>query len=133
MSNQTQTPKKNINLLIGVTGSVATIKLDELIEGFFKKIKNINICIIATKNSLHIIENFIKYNQKYPILQDRHKLLKSQETSESLIFAFTDEDEWASWSKRNDPVLHIELRKWADVCLIAPLGANSLAKISNGI
>lgn len=34
---------------------------------------------------------------------------------------------------RGDPVLHIELRKWADICLIAPLSANTLAKIANGL
>ncbi len=28
-----------------------------------------------------------------------------------------------------DPVLHIELRRWADVFVIAPLDANTLAKI----
>lgn len=37
------------------------------------------------------------------------------------------------WQKRGDPVLHIELRKWADVLLIAPLSANTLAKLSNGL
>lgn len=37
------------------------------------------------------------------------------------------------WQKRSDPVLHIELRKWADLFLIAPLDANSLAKIAAGI
>ena len=30
-------------------------------------------------------------------------------------------------------MLHIELRRWADALLIAPLSANTLAKISNGI
>ena len=30
-------------------------------------------------------------------------------------------------------MLHIELRKWADILLIAPLDANTLAKLSNGI
>jgi phosphopantothenoylcysteine decarboxylase len=30
-------------------------------------------------------------------------------------------------------VLHIELRKWAEVFVVAPLDANSLAKISVGI
>lgn len=32
-----------------------------------------------------------------------------------------------------DPILHIELRRWADVVLIAPCSANTLAKIANGI
>lgn len=31
-----------------------------------------------------------------------------------------------------DPVLHIELRNWADIFLIAPLSAHSLAKLAHG-
>ena len=38
-----------------------------------------------------------------------------------------------SWSKIGDPVLHIELRKWADLMIIAPLDANTMAKLVNGI
>lgn len=38
-----------------------------------------------------------------------------------------------AWQKRGDPVIHIDLRKWADILLIAPLDANTLAKISHGI
>lgn len=30
-------------------------------------------------------------------------------------------------------MLHIELRRWADVLLLAPLSANTLAKVSNGL
>lgn len=130
---ESESKTRNLNFLIGITGSVATIKLDELINGLVKKFIRINICIIASQNSLHFVQDFGKYNQKCPILAERHKFLKGTETQEPVIFSFTDEDEWSSWSKRNDPVLHIELRKWADVFLIAPLGANSLAKISNGM
>lgn len=46
--------------------------------------------------------------------------------------SYLDEDEW-KWQLRDDPVLHIELRKWADMMLVAPLSANTLAKLSNGI
>ncbi|KAH9508426.1 hypothetical protein Btru_055207 [Bulinus truncatus] len=49
------------------------------------------------------------------------------------VSIYRDEDEWEAWSNIQDPVLHIELRKWADVMLIAPLDANTLAKIANGI
>lgn len=37
------------------------------------------------------------------------------------------------WHKIGDPVLHIELRKWADLMVIAPLDANTLGKIASGI
>ncbi|XP_027513395.1 phosphopantothenoylcysteine decarboxylase isoform X3 [Corapipo altera] len=37
------------------------------------------------------------------------------------------------WKGRSDPVLHIELRRWADLMLVAPLDANTLAKVANGI
>ena len=35
--------------------------------------------------------------------------------------------------KVGDPILHIELRRWADIVLIAPCSANTLAKIAHGI
>lgn len=44
-----------------------------------------------------------------------------------------DHDEWTSWQERGDPVVHIELRKWAQIMLIAPLDANTLAKLACGL
>jgi phosphopantothenoylcysteine decarboxylase len=49
-----------------------------------------------------------------------------------------DEDEWPGREhgrryRRQDPVLHIELRRWADLLLIAPLDANTLAKLASGL
>lgn len=44
-----------------------------------------------------------------------------------------DEDEWRDWAAVGDPVLHIELRRWADVFVVAPLSANSLAKLAQGL
>ena len=44
-----------------------------------------------------------------------------------------DEAEWRGWQKVGDPVLHIELRRWADVFVVAPLSANTLAKMANGM
>jgi phosphopantothenoylcysteine decarboxylase len=32
-----------------------------------------------------------------------------------------------------DPVLHIDLRNWADVLLVAPLSAHTMAKIAHGL
>lgn len=46
---------------------------------------------------------------------------------------YQDSDEWSMWSGRGDPVLHIELKKFADVIVVAPLDANTLAKVVHGI
>ena len=37
------------------------------------------------------------------------------------------------WQAKGDPVLHIDLRKWADLLVIAPLSANTLAKTAQGL
>ena len=44
-----------------------------------------------------------------------------------------DEDDWRSWKAVGDEVLHIELRRWADVLVVAPLSANTLAKVACGL
>jgi phosphopantothenoylcysteine decarboxylase len=45
-----------------------------------------------------------------------------------------DADEWPGERyARNDTVRHIELRNWADVFAIAPLDANTLAKLATGL
>lgn len=44
--------------------------------------------------------------------------------------AVVDEDDWREWKRVGDPVLHIQLRSWADLLLIAPLSANTLAKVA---
>ncbi|CAH8852893.1 unnamed protein product [Trichobilharzia szidati] len=99
---------KNKKLLLGVTGSVAAIKIPNLIE----KLQQLGfeIRLVVTKNAL----NFISVNSLS-------------------IPVYTDDDEWSSWKEHGDSVLHIQLRNWADILLIAPMSANSLAKMSCGI
>lgn len=53
--------------------------------------------------------------------------------SKPIFVEFHDSDEWTSWTKREDIVLHIELRKIASLLLIAPLSANTMAKLAHGI
>jgi phosphopantothenoylcysteine decarboxylase len=106
------------NLLIGVTGSVATIKLPQLIENIVQQGRDDGVewtvKVVATANAMHFIEtNCDKGSIQTEIV--------------------TDAMEWSLWKQRNDPVLHIQLRQWADVFLIAPLDANTLAKLANGL
>ena len=47
---------------------------------------------------------------------------------------FRDADEWAGPRyRRDDPVLHIAFRNWADLLIVAPLDANTLAKFALGL
>eukprot|EP00761_Pharyngomonas_kirbyi_P001511 gb/GECH01001515.1/.p1 GENE.gb/GECH01001515.1/~~gb/GECH01001515.1/.p1 ORF type:complete len:184 (+),score=33.79 gb/GECH01001515.1/:1-552(+) len=101
------------NILVAATGSVASIKLSSLVANLksYGKVK-----VVLTESSQHFL--------------NEDDILHMKENDGSV---YTDQDEWASWKGRGDPVLHIELRKWADIMLIAPLSANTLAKMAAGI
>ncbi|CAI8503877.1 unnamed protein product [Hanseniaspora opuntiae] len=61
--------------------------------------------------------------------QQNHHLLDIQ----SHVKVWKDSDEWDVWQSRTDPVLHIELRRWADILVVAPMTANTLSKIALGL
>jgi phosphopantothenoylcysteine decarboxylase len=47
---------------------------------------------------------------------------------------FRNADEWpGARYRRDDEVLHIQFRNWADLLIVAPLDANTLAKFALGI
>lgn len=48
-------------------------------------------------------------------------------------FLIEAKEEWKNWKRLGDSILHINLRDWADLALIAPLSAHTLSKISNGL
>jgi len=45
---------------------------------------------------------------------------------------YFDEDEWSEPWVRGNKILHIELRRWGDVMVIAPLSADMLARVTGG-
>jgi len=101
-------------ILLGVTGSVAALKTPELVAALTKSGHEVKV--VATQPALYFF--------------DRQQLPKG--------VLHTDEDEWphrqsAYHWQRTDPVLHIELRRWAELFLIAPLDANTLAKLAVGL
>ena len=102
-----------MKVLLGVTGSVATIKVQVIIDELKKKISNVELVLVPTERACHFLPEDIPNNNNVKV--------------------YRDQDEWSSWQSRGDPVLHIDLRKWADVFIIAPLDANTLAKLSNGL
>ena len=112
-NNFTKTPGK-FNVIVCCSGSVATIKLPTLVSKIRDDVAptsgNVEIRVITTEHAKHFFS---------PADLD--------------VLVYHDQDEWDCWKDRTDPVLHIELRKWADLMIITPLCANTLAKLANGL
>jgi phosphopantothenoylcysteine decarboxylase len=106
-------------LLVAATGSVATVKLPNILKLLTDTYSSstLEIAVLLTPNSIHFIHD---------------TLLELECIKSGRVQIWTDEAEWSLWRKIGDPVLHIELRKWADVLLIAPLSANELSKLAVG-
>lgn len=101
------------HVLVGCTGSVATMKLPVLLKTILESKRsaswNVHVRVIVTKHARH-------FYAPADLPKD--------------VQVYSDQDEWTAWSKRGDPVLHIELAKWADIFIVSPLDANTLAKLS---
>jgi phosphopantothenoylcysteine decarboxylase len=100
------------NVLLGVTGSVASIKTPEVVAAL--KQAGHHVKIVATKPATY----FFDVSELEDVQLDDHE--------------WPGRDEGRLY-QRKDPVLHIELRRWAEVFLIAPLDANTLAKLACGL
>ncbi|EPQ51087.1 flavo protein [Gloeophyllum trabeum ATCC 11539] len=100
------------HILLITTGSVASIKAP-LIVSELLRYENVKVEVVSTKSSLAFFD--------------------AGEIEKAGSRVWTDEDEWAGGFRIGDPILHIELRRWADVVLIAPCSANTLSKIAHGL
>jgi phosphopantothenoylcysteine decarboxylase len=108
-------------VLLGVTGSVAAIRTPELYQEL--KQAGHQVRILATRAALY----FFDPARLDPVARQRNPNIVT-----------IDEDEWPGSSagnhyRRDDKVLHIELRRWADLFAVAPLDANTLAKLAHGL
>jgi phosphopantothenoylcysteine synthetase/decarboxylase len=97
-----------MKILIGITSSIAAYRMPNLISSL-RKLDHDIITILTEKAKAFVTPQSLA--------------VMSQNT------CFTDDDEW----QNTDRVLHIELTKWCDIFLIAPLSANTLAKMTHGI
>jgi phosphopantothenoylcysteine decarboxylase / phosphopantothenate---cysteine ligase len=98
-----------MRVLIGIGGGIAAYKVCEIISSLFKA--GIEVKVILTAGG----EQFITPLTVATL--SRHP-------------AYTDRDFWQPIHHRP---LHIELGEWADLFLIAPLTANTLAKLAYGL
>lgn len=103
-----------MKVLLGITGSVAAKLTSKLVAKLLEAGHEVQI--VATKSALY----FWSESDLTPEIKDR-------------VRVYRDESEWSGEKYVKDsPILHIELSKWADVLLIAPLSKNTLFKIAYG-
>ncbi|MFN5593837.1 MAG: bifunctional phosphopantothenoylcysteine decarboxylase/phosphopantothenate--cysteine ligase CoaBC [Aphanizomenon sp.] len=103
------TSPKSKRVVVCVGGGIAASKVCELVSTLFKS--GVELRIILTKSA-----------QKFITPLTLSTLSRYQ--------AYTDENFWQPIYSRP---LHIELGEWADLIVIAPLTANTLAKLAYGM
>lgn len=111
------------NLLLGVTGSVAAIYTPALFESL--KQAGHKVKVVATAAASYFFDPAALDPLSHPPRRNPQVVI-------------LDEDEWPGREEgrhyqRSDQVLHIELRRWASGLIIAPLDANTLAKLVHGL
>jgi len=100
-----------MKILHGFTGSVAS-KLADKFNLFYEE-KEFEVKYVSTNSAMNFMDSYLCGKKTF------HTVLE-------------DKEEWYNY-KENNTVLHIDLVKWADVFVIAPCSANTLAKLANGI
>ncbi|CAH0048705.1 unnamed protein product [Clonostachys solani] len=113
-----------LHLLLVATGSVAAIKIPNIIQALAPHTHKLSIRLILTTSAKHFLGGQAEEQPHYASLL----------SFPGVEAIYDDASEWGPepW-RRGGPVLHIELRRWADIMVIAPLSANSLAKLANGM
>lgn len=110
------------HILLAASGSVATIKLPNIAKALCLH-ENVSVRIIVTQSA----ERFLTgQSQEQPSLECLDDI-------EGVDGIYRDADEWSTPWTRGESILHIELRKWAHILLVAPLSANTMAKMTMGI
>ncbi|KAL1584606.1 hypothetical protein WHR41_06992 [Cladosporium halotolerans] len=109
------------HLLLAATGSVATIKIPLILHALSHH-TNLSVRLILSNSARQFLQ---AQSAEQPSLEEISKI-------KNLDGIYFDEDEWAKPWVRGDSILHIELRRWVDLLVVAPLSANGLAKVSQG-
>lgn len=145
--SQPPSADRPLHVVLASSGSVASIKVPLIAERLLEH-ANVRVQVIATRSSLHFydkarvaaLDESSASTSVYTVaslaqenLHASREATAQKQDSLPRAHLWTDEDEWSTWKKVGDPILHIELRRWADVVLVAPCSANTLAKISGGI
>jgi len=109
------------HLLLAASGSVAVVKLSLIISSLSHH-PNLSIRVILTQNAARFLTG---ESAEQPTVASLAAL--------PIVDAiYQDEHEWIEPWTRGASILHIELRRWSHLLVVAPLTANTLAKIAGG-
>lgn len=111
-----------VNVLFCFSGSVATLKVPEI---YNRLLPFANVRLISSGTSA---DYFLQRSSSYQPIE--WGTFKNHGGPNQIL---RDVDEWSNWDSLGDHVVHIELRKWADILLLAPASANTIAKASIGL
>ena len=111
--------RRRPRVLLGLSGSVACVKAEQLVAALSRFA---DVRVVATPAALRFLDP--------PPAPDAATPPRRDLAGAPLL---TDATEWAAWRAVGDTVVHIALRRWADVLLVAPLSANSVAKLAGGL
>ncbi|KUJ15665.1 flavo protein [Mollisia scopiformis] len=109
------------HLLLAASGSVATIKIPNILEALSSH-PNLSIILLLTKSASSFLQG---QSAEQPHFNTFHRI-------KNVDGVFLDEEEWVVPWTRGKGILHIELRRWADLLVVAPLSANTMAKVVGG-
>ena len=124
------------NVLVGATGSVAAIRVPTIFKALMEAGHSVKV--VATQAAEYFFDPASFGREGIPDSEHQAKAPSVLTPARDPSIVILDEDEWPGREKgkrhvRDDAVLHIELRKWADLFAIAPLDANTLAKLAVGL
>jgi phosphopantothenoylcysteine decarboxylase len=112
------------HVLLAASGSVATIKIQNIIHRLTTSYPSLfSIRLILTRSASQFLQG---QSHEQPSLSSIAQI-------PGVDGIYLDEDEWSVPWTRGAKILHIELRRWADMMVVAPLSANTLAKMVGGL
>ncbi|CAB52423.1 putative thymidylate synthase [Schizosaccharomyces pombe] len=112
LEKERQLTDSKYHILVAATGSVAAIKLTLIVKSLLTY-KGVDVQVVLTDPARNFVEK--------------------EDLTALGVNVYNNADDWKNWDGLECPITHIELRRWAHLLLIAPLSANTMAKMANGL
>ncbi|MBF0360033.1 MAG: bifunctional phosphopantothenoylcysteine decarboxylase/phosphopantothenate--cysteine ligase CoaBC [Oligoflexia bacterium] len=129
-----------MKIILGVTGSIAAYKAYDIVRYWVKDCSH-QVRVVLTSGALKfVVPEVFRYLGAKDVYgpMDDFDISLTRNSWDELYQEECDEGEYECerierrQSKSHTSVLHIELAKWCDRIVIAPLSANTMARLSQG-